>query len=95
MHIMTEFGVVMLLNMKRPHLLHIPQLLSIKPIKYIYIYIYCIVKKSDLIVHINGSNQKIPNIGFELDVQGSFDPDNRNLTNALTYTWTCEEILHI
>ena len=62
---------------------------------YIYIYIYgVVVKKSELIAHIKGSNQNIPiNFGFELDAQGSFDPDNRNKTDALTYTWTCQEIL--
>ena len=58
-----------------------------------YIYIYIEKRKSDLIAHIKGSSQKIPiNFGFELDAGGSFDPENLNKTDALTYAWSCTEV---
>ena len=64
-------------------------------IKYIYIYIYTYIYnvESKLIALIKGSDQNIPiNFGFELDASNSFDPENRNKTDAVTYTWSCEEL---
>ena len=55
------------------------------------LYIYNV--ESKLIAYIKGSDQNIPiNFEFELDASNSLDPENRNKTDAVTFTWSCEEL---